>query len=229
MENRKFDLIRFYEILARIEGRIGGRPTLADCDSRTKLPGRGVYFFMENGESRSDTGEGSRIVRVGTHGLKLDSKATLWTRLSQHKGSVNSGGGNHRGSIFRLLIGSTLPGAIAEGSRWGQGSAAGGEIRRFEEPNEREVSRIIRAMPFLWLGVDDAAHPESARGLIERNAIALLSNYEKPPIDAPSVNWRGLKSDRERVRASGLWNNRHVDEAYDPAFLDQMSALAERM
>jgi hypothetical protein len=84
-------------------------------------------------------------------------------------------------------------------------------------------------MPFLWLGVDDAAHPESARGLIERNAIALLSNYEKPPIDAPSVNWRGLKSDRERVRASGLWNNRHVDEAYDPAFLDQMSALAERM
>lgn len=229
MEHRKLDLIRFYEILERIERRIGGRPTLADCDSRTNLPERGVYFFMESGENRSDTGEGSRIVRVGTHGLKLDSKATLWNRLSQHKGSASSGGGNHRGSIFRLLIGSTLPGALAEGSRWGQGSTAAGEIRRFEEPNEREVSRIIRAMPFVWLSVDDAAHPESARGVIERNSIALLSNYGKQPIDAPSAHWRGLKNDREKVRVSGLWNNRHVEEAYDPAFLDQMSALAERM
>ena len=30
----------------------------------------------------------------------------------------------------------------------------------------------------------------------------------------------GLHSDREPVRRSGLWNNRHVDEGYDPSFLD---------
>jgi hypothetical protein len=229
MRQRMVDLIRFYELLARMEERIGARPTLADCDSRTKLPERGVYFFMEQNEKRSDTGVGPRIVRVGTHGLKLDSKATLWNRLSQHKGSAGSGGGNHRGSIFRLLIGSTLAGASAEGSRWGQGSTAAGEIRRFEAPLEQEVSDIIRGMSFLWLSVDDAAHPESARGVVERNAIALLSNYGKQPLDAPSEHWRGRKCDREKVRMSGLWNNRHVDEDYDPAFLDTMESLVERM
>ena len=35
-----------------------------------KWPARGVYFFREAGESRSDTGEGLRVVRVGTHALK---------------------------------------------------------------------------------------------------------------------------------------------------------------
>ena len=30
-------------------------------------PQRGVYFFMEDGEERSDSGSGLRIVRVGTH------------------------------------------------------------------------------------------------------------------------------------------------------------------
>jgi hypothetical protein len=159
---------------------------------------------MEDGERRTDTGEGPRVVRVGTHGLKLDSKATLWARLPQYKGSAGSGGGNHRGVIFRLLIGSTLAGAAAEGSRWGQGSTAAGEIRRFEEPLEREVSRIIRGMPFLWLDVNDAAHPESDRGVVERNAIVWLSNFNKPPVDAPSTAWLGLKCNREKVRMSGL-------------------------
>jgi hypothetical protein len=33
---------------------------------------RGVYFFMEGGEHRTDSGEGLRIVRVGTHAADLD-------------------------------------------------------------------------------------------------------------------------------------------------------------
>ena len=51
-----------------------------------------------------------RVVRVGTHGLR-PSHSTLWGRLSQHKGSVGGGmpgGGNHRGSVFRLHVGSAL-------------------------------------------------------------------------------------------------------------------------
>lgn len=229
MDRRRLDLIRFYGLMANVEARLGARATLAECDSRTKFPERGVYFFMEPGEERSDTGQGPRIVRVGTHGLKLESKATLWVRLSQHKGAAGSRGGNHRGSIFRLLLGATLPGSRAEGSRWGQGSTAAGEVRRFEAPLEQEVSRLIRQMPFVWISVDDAAHPDSARGVIERGAIALLSNFEKPEIDPPSSSWRGRQSDREKVRLSGLWNNRHVDEAYDPAFLDTMELFVKRM
>lgn len=40
-----------------------------------------------------------------------------------------------------------------------------------------EVSRDIGAMPFLWLKVNDAPSPGSERGSIDRNAIALLSEW----------------------------------------------------
>ncbi len=68
-------------------------------------PQRGVYFFRETGETRTDTGEGQRIVRVGTHALKSGARSTLWGRLSQHRGNASGGGGNHRGSIFRKIVG----------------------------------------------------------------------------------------------------------------------------
>ena len=75
----------------------------------------------------------------------------------------------------------------------------------------------------------DAPGPASVRGYIERNSIALLSNLGKAPLDPPSAQWRGHGCDRgERVRNSGLWNQRHVDETYDPAFLDVLSDLVER-
>ena len=75
-------------------------------------------------------------------------------------------------------------------------------------------------MPFLWLDVGDEPGPASQRGLIERNAIALLSGYSERARDPPSTGSIGYSSDRERVRRSGLWNNHHVDEDYDSSFLD---------
>ena len=62
--------------------------------------------------------------------------------------------------------------------------------------------------------------------MIERNAIALLSGYAESALDPPSPGWLGLHSDRKPVRRSGLWNNRHVDESYDPLFLDVLEELA---
>lgn len=83
-------------------------------------------------------------------------------------------------------------------------------------------------MPFLWLAVNDAPGLHSQRGHIERNAIALLSNLDKPPIDPASAHWRGRACTRGKalVRDSGLWNQRHVDEKYDPSFLDLMEHLS---
>jgi hypothetical protein len=194
-------------------------------------PRRGVYFFMEDGETRTDTGEGLRIVRVGTHALSSTSKTTLWTRLSQHRGQERSGGGNHRGSIFRLLVGSTL---VATGGTtcptWGVKNNAPRDVRKSEEATEEAVSRVIGAMPFLWLAVDDPPGSNSLRGVIERNSIALLSNLGKPPLDPPSPDWRGRACDRgrARVRDSGLWNQNHVDEEYDPAFLGELEDLVGR-
>ncbi|HEY1307271.1 MAG TPA: hypothetical protein VGF24_27135 [Vicinamibacterales bacterium] len=229
MSMRLDDLRRFYAILDVLEKRIGGRKLLADCHGRMHWPKRGVYFFMEDGERRSDSGEGLRIVRVGTHALTSTSKSTLWKRLSQHKGQTKSGGGNHRGSIFRLLVGSTFVNSGGTPcATWGDKDSAPRDVRDAEHDIECAVSRMIRAMPFLWLAVDDPPGTKSLRGTIERNSIALLSNLAKPSLDPHSPNWRGLACarGRARVRDSGLWNQNHVDEDYDPAFLDVFEKLA---
>ena len=73
---------------------------------------RGIFLF-ENGEfcAREFCAHNkgvSRVVRVGMQALKADSKTTLWGRLSQHQDIQSTGGGHHRGSIFRLLVGQAL-------------------------------------------------------------------------------------------------------------------------
>jgi hypothetical protein len=80
-------------------------------------------------------------------------------------------------------------------------------------------------MPFLWLDVHDEPGSKSQRGVIERNAIALLSNYQRPA--TPSPGWLGNASNRSLVRGSGLWNQRHVEEAHDPAFLVSLEMAIE--
>jgi hypothetical protein len=223
-------LNRFYSILERLQENIGGARKLADCTWYMDWPGRGVYFFFESGEKRSDTGAGPRVIRVGTHALKAGSGTKLWTRLSQHRGQLSTGRGNHRGSVFRLIVGAAL---IKRHSysipNWGVGSSANTDIRAGERILEQEVSQAIGAISFIWLAVQDEAGPESGRGCIERNAIALLSNYNKSSLDPASKNWLGNDCDRERVRNSGLWNQNHVDENYDPAFLDRFDRLVSEV
>jgi len=205
---------------------MGGARLLADCDGRMNWPARGVYFFTEAGEERTDTGEGRRVVRVGTHALVSGSNTSLWGRLSQHRGRRSNGGGNHRGSIFRLIVGTALINRHGyDPLSWGKGSNAAPEVRAAETALEREVTQTLGAMSLGWLDIDDEPGPASRRGYIERNSIALLSNYQKPPIDPPTERWLGRCCDRERVRSSGLWNQNHVDEAYDPAFLEVLEQL----
>jgi hypothetical protein len=219
-------LIEFYSILDALQNNLGGTRTLVESSGRMIWPRRGVYFFFEHGEQRSDSGEGPRVVRVGTHALKTGSATKLWTRLSQHKGQISTGGGNHRGSIFRLIIGSAL---IARHGymcgTWGTGKTAKGEVRKQEQTLEHEVSKVIGSMAFLWLAVKDEAGPKSQRCYIEKNTIALLSNYRKDPLDPASRNWLGRHSDRDRVKRSGLWNSNHVEDSYDPAFLEHLRQL----
>ncbi|MGH7844148.1 MAG: hypothetical protein ACREQW_03090 [Candidatus Binatia bacterium] len=99
-------------------------------------------------------------------------------------------------------------------------------LTQMEHPLEGIVSRHIRSMPFLWIRADDPPGPESNRGIIERNSIALLSNYHKPLLDPKSDGWLGKFSDRQKVTDSGLWNNNHVEESYDSTFLELLERLA---
>ncbi len=45
----------------------------------------------------------------------------------------------------------------------------------------------------------------------------------------PSQSWLGHYSGRVKVRRAGLWNNRHVDETHDPAFLRVLEALIQQI
>lgn len=80
---RRQHLVRFYELLGNLDHTLGGTRTLSECNGRRGWcwPQRGVYFFQEPGEDRSDTGAGPRIVRVGTHALRRASGTTLWQLL----------------------------------------------------------------------------------------------------------------------------------------------------
>ena len=240
MADRCLDTIRFYGLLERLQERVGGPHVLADCHGRMNWPRRGVYFFYEAGERRSKAGTRPRIVRIGTHALKAGSRSTLWRRLSQHRGSICPVGGNHRGSIFRLLLGAALGGRgdVLLPRSWGVGQSRSAAARRLgldpssikagEAELEERVSRYIGGMPFVFLPVDDPPAGDSQRGFIERNAIALLSGYVQPTSDAPSPEWLGRHGNRERVRSSGLWNNNHVDETCDPVFLEMMEERVNR-
>ena len=224
-DTRLRDLQRFYELLSALEQRLGGCRSLATCRGHMNWPQRGMYFFFEPGEQRSDSGSGPRVVRVGTHAVTSGSGTTLWQRLSQHRGTLHSGGGNHRGSIFRLIVGTALSGKDGTAMPIWNDKAADRSMRALELAHEQRVSTVIGAMPFLWLAIDDEPSPQSLRGMIERNAIALLSNHGRPELDPPSAAWLGQFCDRERVRGSGLWNQRHVDEHHDPGFLDIFERL----
>ena len=142
---RTRNLESFYQLLADLEQHLGGPRKLSDDARKVNWPRRGVYFFQEAGERRSDTGEGPRITRVGTHALKTGSGTSLWNRLSQHRGLKRSGGGNHRGSIFRLIVGTAL--MEKEGYHcptWGQGSSAPRDIRESEQPLEQRSQHCDR-------------------------------------------------------------------------------------
>jgi hypothetical protein len=71
---------------------------------------------------------------------------------------------------------------------WGRDRNVSPQARQAEYPLEAAVSRVIGAMPFLWLEADDDPGPTSVRADLERNAIALLSNADMPEsiVDPPS-------------------------------------------
>lgn len=229
---------RFYQLLDEVALQLGGTRRLADCSGKSGWPLKGVYFFFEEGENRSTSGNGARVVRVGTHATNNKSRATLWHRLHAHRGYLRGalvGGGNCRGSIFRRHLGAAF---IQRDSlnvhTWDRGQSAPRDVREAEHEIERLVSRYIGAMPFLWLEVSAGNDGgQLMRCRIEANSIGLLSNQQSQhtggPIDPSSPSWIGGNSPRAAIRDSGLWNVDHVAEEYDESFLEDLQALVKAM
>jgi hypothetical protein len=235
MADRWQHIEEFYELLHSLSRKLGGAKRLADCNGKMSLPTRGVYFFFEEGECRRDQ-EQRRIVRIGTHAVSSGSKTTLWNRLYAHRGS-RSGGGNHRGSIFRLHVGRAMLNRDGDTRYpyWGQNSSAGKAIKQSEDALERQVSEYIGNMQLLWLNVDDEPSKDSHRSFIERNAIALLAGADgQSPVDTPSAAWLGQYSDHDRIRLSGLWNLDYIGSPdkpiqYEPTFLDVIRQYLDKI
>ncbi|MDS0299770.1 hypothetical protein NDI76_13555 [Halogeometricum sp. S1BR25-6] len=265
-KDRRADLDRLYALLARLDERVGGARRLGDCTGRMDWPARGVYLFLAPGETRAGSGA-RRVTRVGTHAVSAGSSTTMWDRVKQHYGtgarsSAHPHGGNHRGSVYRRRVGEAFVERYALHDRypdWGTPRIPEGrersDVRDEEYPLERRVSAFLRDQPFLWVDVDDEPGPDSDRAYLERNLIALLSNYssvrkssltdrttscgrvsnrlrtplyDRSPIDPRRSDWLGDYARSAKIRTSGLWNVEHVEESYDPTFLDAFEAAVER-
>lgn len=176
------DLETFYELMEELEENTGGRRRLGDCDPNEDRSDGGVYFFFEKGERRSRSGRGDRVVRVG--------KCKRFRRRvsRQHKGPPDE---IVRGSVFRRWVHNALflKHRETEFADWPditEENIAG----MLEVLSPHQKQRLARAtskhmwpMKLLFVPIGR----ESARQYIERNAIALLSEYGvDDPIDPPS-------------------------------------------
>ncbi len=97
------------------------------------------------------------------------------------------------------------------------GNSAAKAVREGERDLEQAVSATVCDMSVLWLALEDEPGPDSLRGYIERNAIALLSNWKRQSVDPPSPGWLGHYSDREKVRQSGIWNSGDIRDVAEKA------------
>lgn len=217
---RVADVNEFYDLLWELEQRYGHH-TFADVSSwrgNPRFPQSGVYFVFERGELRAGRDDWHRVTRVGTHwvsAVRETSRATLASRLGNHRGREDGGRGDS--SIFRVHIGSALTGR-ANWSDEGEGMAGAIPL---------QVSTYMRKnLSFVILPVFDAPSKDSLRRKIEVGAVRLLSNYrlEGPEvIDPPSKKWLGRKCVTKRqpdyVARSGLWNVDGVTREPDTEFI----------
>ena len=206
--SRISDIKRLYELLDELATRTLPPRLLSEFSAG------GVYFFYEDGERRSDSGTGYRVVRVGSTG-------NFRNRLGDHECR------NKVSSVFRLLVGTAL---LAKNNRqcndWEPKVPPSTGIPIDESQVEQCVTETLGQMRVLCLPIEDGPNQSSLLKCIEENSIALLSNYNKIAIDPPSDDWLGLCcTQHPKVPGSGLWNRRHVIDDHKPEFLDTLEKL----
>lgn len=220
------DAIELYNCIYNLADSTGGIRVFSECTGKMYWPKRGVYFFVDFNERSLISNGKPRIVRVGTHAVSIGSKTTLWHRLKTHKGT-NEGGGNHRGSIFRLHVGNALiekEGLVC--STWGKGQNASKDIREKEAFVEHLVSEYIGRLGVIVLDVDDLPAATSVRAFIEKNSISLLSSMNAS-FNFPSLDWLGNHSPRKEIIDSALWNINYINSDYDRKYLKELYHYAD--
>ena len=196
------ELNRFYARLADCIQNYG-LFTLGEVDGRHPWPKQGVYLFFDTNEPTPYPGLPGRIVRVGSHGVAENTNSTLWSRLKQHQGSLTSGGGNNRGSIFRRHVGVSLGDPPPY---WGQQKVKKPEVGASEHEHECRVSEYIRQLPFAVIGIPGVPGKNCLRAIFERQCIAYLSWAWQTGLIERGKQWLGLRTGNPQIIQSGLWN-----------------------
>ena len=212
------DVKKLYDCLKRLSDNTGGIRMFRECCGKMYWPQRGVYFIVDFNEKSTFADDFPRIVRVGTHAVSRGSRSTLWHRLKTHKGT-DEGGGNHRGSIFRLHVGNAIikkQGLVCD--TWGKGEHADREVREKEKHIEHLVSDYISRLGVVVLDIDDLPSSTSDRATVERNAIALLSSINSS-FNFSTTRWLGNYSPRDEIVESCLWNINYISSGYDTGFM----------
>lgn len=225
-ESTKNDLNKFFRIIKRFKNAGLILDVGKEINSKN-TPLKGLYLFFDDKEYRPFPQNFPRICRIGTHGVSKGSKATLWQRIKNHKGNLDKTG-NHRGSIFRLHIGTSI---INKHKiicpTWGKGQISDKIIENAERKIEIQVSDYISALKILCIDIRDEASKNSDRAYLEMNLIALLTNKTNP-VDYPNTEWLGYWCKNETVKKYAIWNVAHTQSKYDPLFfnvLEEYSSL----
>jgi hypothetical protein len=186
-----------------------------------KLPASGVYIFFDPMQRRLRDTSVLRIVRIGTHGVASGSKASLRSRLRTHLGS-STGSGNHRSSIFRLHVGRALinSGDVKCSETWGSVKFPEKKADiRSEAQIEKRVSEYIGNLLVSFIEVPGDSSKHNERAYLEQNLISIVSNVYRP-LDPPSGDWLGTKSNKHEIARSGIWNVNHTAQSHDADFLN---------
>jgi len=212
------DLDALYAVVRRLIEKCGVRP-LRESMQET-MPSAGLYLFFDENERRLKGNSALRIVRVGTHGVASGSKASLRNRMRTHFGT-SAGEGNHRSSIFRLHVGSSIMASKLHPiiSSWGQSTTPDKSDESAEKTLEQEVSKYLGRLLVAFVAVPGESEKSNDRAYLEQGLIALLSNSHKP-LDPPSYRWLGLTSSKREIRKSGIWNVNHTAQNYEPTFME---------
>ncbi len=178
----------------------------------------GVYIEFEKGE----LGHGiDRIVRVGTH----RANHGLIKRLNEHFIKENKDRSIFRKHIGRALLNSQKDPFLenweidltTKEARIKYLSQI--DLKKKQEIEETVSQYIQNSISFAILPFTD----NSDRQSFERKIIATVNQCK---YCLPSRNWLGLHSPNNKIRESGLWNIKHLnDSALDEIDLNKIEGL----
>lgn len=185
----------------------------------------GVYVMFEEGETYHGY---PRITRIGTHQADKKTapdtpskKQSVWKRMMQHYGNVNSLLGRKDGSIFRKNIG------IAMLNKSKDPYVEAWLFDRTTPANREKYDSDKTKVPFNKAKQDDIEKKVSSyiRNKISFVVVPINSrkkrhDFEYGLISAicrafdfiPSKNWLGNFNDKEKIQQSHMWVANGIDD-----------------